>query len=239
MKSLIVLAQENTLPDYQYMDLETLSWIINNPPQIVPNINQDNPSIDIELIKRFIPKREWFLNDEIIDSIHGVRHLGRCLAYALILSKNETINNELVIATALHDIARRNDKGDPGHGERAAIWFDQNIKIFCKYFGIDKIDSRIIIDAIKYHEIPYENIPENIITYSGSVINTLKSADALDRYIQPKLKWRIDDSLLKDKPTDSEKLFAYNLVIESEKNFLSGLSSEKAIINALKEYEIR
>ncbi len=238
MKSLIVLAKENNLPDYQYMDSETLQWIINNPPQIILDSNKDNPIINIELINKFIPKREWFIEAKITDSIHGIRHSGRCLAHTINIHK-KTPSAELMIAVALHDIGRKNDKNDPGHGERGVLWLENNLDVVLKNIRIKEIDSRTVINAIKYHEIPYEDIPDNIINNSKGIIDILKTSDTLDRYIQPKLNWRINDNFLMNKPTDSQKLFAYNLVIQVEKNFISGLSSEEAVMQALQSYEVR
>jgi hypothetical protein len=65
------------------------------------------------------------------------------------------------------------------------------------------------------------------------IIDLLKTADALDRYRLPKLKWWINDDFVIVIPDESEKSFAYNLVINSEKNYLSINDSVKSVLNSL------
>lgn len=65
------------------------------------------------------------------------------------------------------------------------------------------------------------------------VIDVLKTADALDRYRLPKLKWWIDDAQIKIVPSDDFKAFSFDLIIASERRFLKGEDNANSIISAL------
>ncbi|PIZ57455.1 hypothetical protein COY23_01395 [bacterium (Candidatus Torokbacteria) CG_4_10_14_0_2_um_filter_35_8] len=117
MKSLVQLAQEKSLPSHQYMDERTLQWIKDNPPDISKVSSQSNISFikeDADIIKSFIPNPQWFSEPKTIDSIHGIRHIIRCLIYGFILAKRLSVSDkpllELLVATSLHDTRRQNDK---------------------------------------------------------------------------------------------------------------------------------
>ena len=80
----------------------------------------------MEILKHYIPNNIWFLESKEINSIHGLRHILRVAinAYliAIKLRHGGKISN-LIIASVLHDIRRRNDKGDSEHGLRSMPWF--------------------------------------------------------------------------------------------------------------------
>ena len=226
--SLISLAQKNNLPEHQLMDTETLAWIINNKPNFVNKKTFLNLSKDeINLIKKYTPSPNWFLSVNRLNSIHGIRHLIRVAMYTLKLHKN--IN--LIIAAILHDIRRINDKTDPKHGERAALWFMNNISKITKKFKIslNKDDIKKIYDMILYHDIQFNDTNSDLFYY----INILKTADALDRYCQPKLKWWVSDNYLKLKTSKEMKNFSFNLVVKSEKLATKGFDNVKSVFCAL------
>lgn len=103
--SLISLAKENNLPSQQFMDAETLAWIIRNKPDFITKETSLNLSSDeINLIKKYIPPRDYFFNINRFSSIHGARHSIRVAIYILKLQKEININ--LIIAAILHDIRR-------------------------------------------------------------------------------------------------------------------------------------
>lgn len=243
MKSLIILAEEKLLPDHQFMDIETLNWIKENPSKGY-NSKGELPTITselIELITLYSPEPSWFLNKNSIDTIHGTRHILRCMTHVILLCKrlglNKAIMLETLIATSLHDLRRFNDKGDENHGKRASEWFRDNFPIIeSKWLVLKDLNKKNISEIIEHHEVPYlpfEQSPS--ITLNG--IDVLKTADALDRFRQPKLKWRIDEKYLKLHPIQSEMNFAYKFVIESESEYLlSKNNSFLSIINTLNRY---
>jgi len=76
----------------------------------------------------------------LADSIHGLRHTMRVIALAHIIA--ETIQtgatrSEILLAAALHDLRRENDRRDPNHGQRAASWWLENKSIICDAFHVD------------------------------------------------------------------------------------------------------
>lgn len=238
--SLVKLAQQKKLPDYQYMDNETLNWIIENNPKFNSK-NKYRMNIDkIEDFKKYIPPKNWFLDLKKQETIHGVRHLLRITIYADILrveSKGEIKKQNLIISAMLHDIQRLNDKDDYGHGERSAKWFLDNIIEIEKCFKavFNDSDKKEIYYAIYYHNLPYKIISsENNYKKHKNIVDIIKTSDALDRYSQPKLKWWIDDKYLVLIPPDEIKEFAYNLVAQSEKLYLAGLSNVESVFEAIK-----
>ena len=192
------------------MDTETLEWIISNKPDfITKEIPLSLRNDEISLIKKYTPPDNWFFNIDRFNSIHGVRHSIRVATYSLKLQKEININ--LIIAAMLHDIRRINDKADLNHGKRSAVWFLNNIPKITKKFGIklDNYDIKEIYDMILYHDSKSDDIKNNIFNH----IDTLKTADALDRYCQPKLKWWISDDYLKLKPSQDMKFFLTTLLL--------------------------
>ncbi len=244
MVSLVDFAKKNELPSIQFMDPATLDWINSNRPDELKNsIKRYCPRPDlIPQIVKLLPLNEWFFNNEIIDSIHGLRHLlrvaflGATLDLEIKLSQKNIIN--IIIAAHLHDIRRIDDKGDPGHGERAAVWFKDNLTKITEYFSLnlESEDIEEIFFMIRYHENPYTEIShKDAYKKYKTVIDIMKTADALDRYRQPKLKWWISDNYLALKPSLSMKKFAYDLVVGSERLKLDGLDNTSSVLDAFKK----
>jgi len=237
--SLVDFAQEGTLPKIQLMDIETLKWIETNRP----NFTKANPPFTskiLEQVKKYVPLKQWFLEKDCVDSIHGIRHILRVIANVSNLIFNRKTDlitaRNLLISSSLHDLRRKDDKGDEGHAVRARDWFMENSDKICRYFdivlSIEDIDE--IASAIYFHEIPYGQIlSDKGYLKHKEIIDLLKTADALDRYRLPKLKWWINDDFVKIVPDESEKSFAYNLVINSEKYYLSINDSVKSVLNSL------
>lgn len=237
--SLVSLAEQGNLPQFQFIDKDTLCWIRKNKPSFQPvSIGKRFlPLIKSDTL-RFTPSRLWFLRKEGIDSIHGIRHTMRVIAnLSYLLQENKIIDQLLMrkvfIAASLHDLRRKNDKGDQGHAKRAADWFSSNTKEILRFFkvGLGKKDVKDVTNAILLHESPYSQF-RGQCTYKASreVVDLLKSADALDRYRLPKLKWWIDDNYLALIPSDKAKKFAYTLVLSSESLFLKTNESIKSIL---------
>jgi len=237
--SLVDFAQKGTLPKIQLMDIETLEWIEKNRLNFVKT-NQPYSSKIVEQVKKYLPSKHWFLKKDCIDSIHGIRHILRVIANASNLAFNRKTDlvtaRNLLISSSLHDLRRKDDKGDEGHAVRARDWFIKNSETIYRYFGITLSIKDIdeIASAIYFHEIPYGQIlSDKEYLKHKEIIDLLKTADALDRYRLPKLKWWINDDFIIVIPNESEKSFAYNLVVNSEKNYLSVNDSAKSVLNSL------
>ncbi len=240
--SLIGLAIQKQLPQFQYMDEETLGWIKENKPKL------QNWSYRANLFNYPFNSQQplhtsWFYEPKIMDGIHGTRHAIRVSIYANALAKIlnlSTQTQQIIIMTALlHDVRRKNDNEDPEHGMRCAEWIESNfLNIDCLKTGDTDLLSSIKV-AIKLHEVDY-NLMSKYIAYqkNSMIVDILKTADALDRYRLPKLKWWIDDKFLKLKPSDEFKAFAFDLIITSEKRFLQGNKSEASIIRALEDLNL-
>jgi len=163
----------------------------------------------------------------------------RCLVHVWVISQRLGISDktlrQISIATSIHDCRRLNDKGDAMHGKRAKDWFEVNSKDISEVFGrVSQDEQDQICYIVENHEIP-QNEYIKCSEYEKS-LQILKLADALDRYRQPKLKWRINTKYLDLKPDLKELIFAYELVVASEDNFLNGKSSYESIISSIKHY---
>ncbi|OGM21568.1 hypothetical protein A2714_05030 [Candidatus Woesebacteria bacterium RIFCSPHIGHO2_01_FULL_38_9] len=241
-ESLVKLAELKALPLHQYMDKETLVWIKENNPfkDTSDTLNGYHKVFDHTINERiinYIPKKEWFLSPHA-DTIHGYRHILRVTIHSLNLGSSfgDEVQAVAGIAAMVHDLRRKDDKGDQEHGKRAAIWFRNHVGEIEQCCGITLSEQYIqdIYYTILYHEIPYE-ICEKSDNYKKhkTSVDILKAADALDRYRLPKLKWWIQDSLLRSKTSKKLKRFAFNLVATSEDSYLSGLDSISSVLNSL------
>lgn len=239
-------ALEKNLPLIQRMDNETIDWIIKNEPKLEEAVLDSKLLLFIkENVKRYSPLEGWFSNKEGINTIHGIRHIMRVIANMAQITWSrktplETMRNSFIAAT-LHDIRRQNDKGDKGHAARAVEWFVKNLKIVMEKFGADLSPTDVdeISTAISLHEIPYAEIYFNNdhLRYK-EVTDLLKTADALDRYRLPKLRWWIKDEFLELIPTDEEKMFAYHLVVDSERKYIELKDSVNSVFGALERIEL-
>lgn len=220
MESLWDLAHKKQQPDWQYLDKETLDEIEKNRPVLESSsVKIIFSPEDLKLIKCLIPHYNWYLEKRIILSIHGVSHALRVMIFTLLLSKlynlskKETIS--LLLAAAVHDVRRLNDKGDEEHGNRVVLWLKSTP------FEIFIIDPQVLNGAIK------------ILRGNGPFSKLLKTADALDRYRLPKTKWWLNESFLEVIPSEDLKNFAFELIIKSERKILDGKDPVDAVLNTI------
>lgn len=185
------LAYENRLPELQIMDNETLQRIksrIKFTNQKMKNVFPLYEPFSKNRISKFIPSKSLFAQKNHFDSIHGISHTIRVMINALVLCQLLNYPSEdVLLASALHDVRRLNDKGDLLHGERCAQWLTDNYQNIpsAKNFKPEKIKK--IAQIIKHHDTLLENIPKSH-QYNYS-LHILRAADALDRYRLPKIKW--------------------------------------------------
>ena len=147
----------------------------------------------------------------------------------------------LLIAASLHDVRRFLDRDDPDHGFRSADWFKQNVGEVEKEYqlGLSEEDVKEIYYAIKFHASDYKEFID-LQTYNdfNTVIDLLKTADSLDRFRLPKLKWWINTKYLKIKPPPEIIAFSFKCFLYSEKLSLWGegdIESIKKAINFIKD----
>lgn len=227
--NLVELAECNNLPEHQFMDEGTINWIETTGKKFLQEksfVSNDKLS-SLSQYKLYFPPKKWFQNENLYQSIHGIRHISRVGVYANILCNvldlGDTTLNNLLFAISLHDIKRINDKADIGHGARASEWAKLNISLIESEFEIsvnpDYLDE--ILLAIEFHETPYDKIPQNLSEKGKELIDLIKTCDALDRFRLPKEKWWINLSFLKVIPSNSLIQFAYQFVVETEKRYLS------------------
>lgn len=236
--SLVISAVNKSLPAQQYMDLETLEWIKENNPfkskvclPLALQLEAKN------YVKKYIPSTEWFINPERAKTIHGKRHLLRVGLYTFLLMMQLNLVRDLdvcIIIGVLHDIRRETDQSDEGHALRSADWFIEKVEDITSKFQVNlsAIDIEKIYNGILFHELPYEKIDPNFLNKYKKIINIIKTSDALDRYLQPKLKWWINDELLVIKPPVDLKQFAFELILKSEENFINNKELEDSIFNS-------
>jgi hypothetical protein len=239
--SLVEKAIKGQLPSYQKMNKETLQWIIANNPLVGVMLHKYHFDYDIvDILKQFIPQTNWFLNQHTINGIHGLRHMLRVSALSIKISKDKHISEDqitnLLIAANLHDIRRNNDNSDDGHGERCSEWLLKNKdEILSKYKLQNNklVNIELISKLIYYHDINLHDIEQ---TYSEDILlSILRLSDGLDRYRQPKIKWWPNFNYFNLHPSLEDQKFAYDLVVESEKKYLLGLSNTNSVILSIKE----
>lgn len=214
MTNLWSLAQERLQPDIQNMDQDTLDKIKENKPKY----QSSSPDYyltteEVSSIKDLMPKPEWYLNPEIISSIHGIAHTLRVMVYAVLLTRDlisDSDREALLLACSVHDTQRMNDKGDEGHESRSISWLSEH-----------------------FTQHPLLNQVSMILRDASSLSEYLRAADALDRFRLPKVKWWIDDSYLKIKPTTELKEFSFNIVVSSEQYRLNGIGDVESIFSCL------
>lgn len=237
--SLISLAEQGNLPLHQYMDKETIGWIAAN------NIFEGPepvyfPKISIEKLIKFIPPDEWFLDYRISEGIHGLRHLLRVGIFSLTLCAINLIPEQkkenLLFAAVLHDIRRICDKDDENHGKRTAEWFLKDIKEITDQFGLklNEEDKDEIHSLIYCHDLDYDQIKElEYYKKHNEEVDLFKTADALDRYRLPKIKWWFDPNKVKLFVSRDLMNCAYNLVLLSERRHLDGTSNIESVVQSL------
>jgi hypothetical protein len=245
--SLVQLARDKALPPFQRMDRETVRWIRANQPAFPEGADLQLPALDpavVNTLDRAAAIRStWYAEPDLFDSLHGIRHALRTAVNGALLARLHGIPIEdqvaLVIAAAIHDCRRRHDQDDPGHGDRAAAWLSDNHHKVAYHFqtGIT-IGLRRMQAALRLHEVPYAHFspPDRAApARTRLLVDLLKTADALDRYRQPKLKWWPDVQFLRLVPPANVARLAYELVCDSEQARLSGVDSASSVVEALKE----
>jgi len=154
------LAKNNELPDHQFMDVQTLSWIHDNTPTALKHTNYDSILINLgqgifDAVK-YTPKAGWYQSKLVAKGIHGILHAYRVTVYLILLNHLRSLEIDkslLLVAGMFHDIGRLNDKNDDNHGERSANWIIRNKVLIENYFRfkISDRDWKTIFSAVSSH----------------------------------------------------------------------------------------
>lgn len=235
VRPLYELAALNRLGDSQFMDKETIEWIASSPIANDPLLSIYLDDEDLLIVESLIPRNDYFLNKEVVDSIHGVRHILRVMVNTSLICKLLDVDSRnYIVAASIHDLRRLNDRKDQGHGARAWEWFEENKLKLPEH-------SNLIsdIDVVKYstifHDTDYKDIPLPILERFKHDIDILKAGDALDRFRQPDSRWwpNMDHITLKE----AVKLFSLSkrLTVDSERLALGGVASTQSVVITARE----
>jgi uncharacterized protein len=108
---------------------------------------QRSTETDVQLIVQAAKRR--FLLD--LHGIHGAPHWQRVRENGLRIAKHTGANKLIVELFAfLHDCCREDDRSDPGHGERAAL-FAESLR--GNLLHLAEEDFALLHEAIRDHEI--------------------------------------------------------------------------------------
>ena len=243
-ESLIQLAARKSLPENQYIDKETIARIRRNYSKQSHSkvINNNTKQLDkgklIKLISTLFPKSNWFVHKQRVSSIHWQMHHMRVMIYAYLLCHELSLNKKetliCLLASIIHDIKRKNDKDDLLHSKRCSDRIGSESDIIWLTRHISKVNKEYLIYIINNHDIPYSQIKKDKeYEQYEQCLHILKTADALDRYRLPKLKWRLNEDQLILIPSLELKDFAHALTIRSETFFLKWLDAQSSIILSL------
>ncbi len=201
------------IPDKQTANM---FWQTEQPTTVaITTILPEFKKLHAQDIARFIPKREWFITEDgqhsHADSLHGLPHESRVGLYSHIIAQTEGLSAKqstiLLAASLIHDTQREDDRVDPNHGKRAALWFKQNPTVLeDRGIFLSQQDFTAVRVLCRYHEVPYETVPQPIRDRYGSLLQLFMVADALDRYRTPNKEWWPDSKYFSYNP-GIQKLF--------------------------------
>jgi len=84
------------------------------------------------------------------------------------------------------------------------------------------------------HESPQRDLATRVEYRNNKLfVDLIRTADALDRYIQPKLKWWIDDNYLEIRPDIKLKKSAFHMVVNSELNYIDSGNDIESVLLAI------
>ncbi|WP_280718568.1 hypothetical protein [Kitasatospora sp. MAP5-34] len=218
------------------MDQDTLAWIAGNRPEA----SAAPPTLPHPPLM-LVPDATWFAEPQLVDSIHGIRHNARVSLLAGLLAQGYGLDLDhtaaLCAAAAVHDCRRGDDRDDPGHGRRAALWFTHNQHAVTTMLGRELPPDLAAqaADAIGLHDVPYAGFtPQQNLAYHQArhLIDLLKAADCLDRYRLPLTRWWPDTSHLRIVIPAWLHPVAFDLVVRSEQARLNGATNHSALIHA-------
>lgn len=218
------------------MDHGTLRWIEGNRPvnfDAVPSLPR--PGL------LFVPDRSWFAVPRLADSNHGIRHNARVSFLAALLAEEYGLDDDDIAAVcaagAVHDCRRRDDRTDPGHGQRAASWLRRHTVTVTTVLGCEVPEASLCraAVAVALHDVPYDRFTEEqerAYRDAPHLVDVLKAADCLDRYRLPLQRWWPDLTRLRIPVPGWLPPAAFAFVVRSEQAGLDGASHRDALATA-------
>lgn len=210
----IPLFQDHSMP-LQIPDKATAKHFLTseNPAKVhITKIIPNFIKITRQQLKTTVPRKELFIQDDSgshADGMHGVPHESRVGLYVKSIVDRLNLKLEpsriLYASALLHDTQRKDDRLDPQHGKRSADWtkiaLKKNPSLLAEH-DLFLSDSEIAaVRAVsKYHEMPYEKIPERIKNKYGGLIQLFMVADGLDRFRLPSKEWWPDSKHFSHNP---------------------------------------
>ncbi|MFC4955519.1 hypothetical protein ACFPFX_04320 [Streptomyces mauvecolor] len=189
-----------------------------------------------------VPPSSWFTRQDLAtDSNHGVRHNARVSLLASLLAQEYRLDAHDTAAAcaagAIHDCRRRNDRDDPGHGQRAATFLLANADAVTNALGrpVPQEALHRAATAIALHDVPYEQFTDRqqrAYQASPLLVDVLKAADCLDRYRLPLQRWWPDPSRLRRPLPPWAPAAAFAFVTRSERARLDGTANAHALHHA-------
>ena len=185
------LAENGELPIHQFMDEETANWLYSQARKTSMKYFEFPTSTLQELAdiaQNYVPERKEYTHENLSKGIHGQRHAFRVAFYSKLISEvTSTPFHLLALAAKYHDVRRKTDKLDRGHGQRGADYFLKKVQIGAINL-LEPGDAQRVYNMIKYHEIDLKNLSDSDEKYRSDIIS-FKAADALDRARLPNLNW--------------------------------------------------
>jgi hypothetical protein len=231
-KPLYLRASLNGPPKHQQMDTSTLEWLKSQSRYKIDTRCPEDSKLSedqLQLLTKLIPHKKTFYSRRKYFSIHGISHILRVMVNTLMVCNMIKYKKEtpLLIAASIHDLRRKDDRTDIGHGKRSWKWYQLNKNEFNWNL---KSDNNIVRIATTYHNIDYPKIPSHVLKKYKTEIDIIKAADALDRYRLPTKKgWpKLKFIMLPEAHNLLE--ICKKFTIETEEDILTGKGAKKSIL---------
>ncbi|WP_460854730.1 hypothetical protein [Nocardiopsis coralliicola] len=215
------------------MDHPTLEWISEH----LPAHTATAPQMPAPLL----PAPGWFTSPASAVGIHGIGHNARVSALAGLMARlrglDKAATDVLRLAGAVHDCRRLNDRSDPHHGNRAALWLKGHHRQVTSALGLRLEPDAVALacTGVGLHNVAYEEFtpPLHRARHQAALtVDLLKAADCLDRYRLPARRWWPDTSHLRVEVPEWLHHAAAALMLHSERDRLRGAEFHDALFNA-------
>lgn len=183
-----------------------------NPPLIrLSQIFPEAKPIPWQEVQRYFPKLSWFAPGPDTphlaphpEGVHGISHLSRVPLLAIAIGRHEGLSEEDIqiaaLAGGMHDVRRVDDRIDPDHGKRSAIWEgNHKEEVFA-----DLAEKEIFLTDTQFQQLQFlcmyheGSIPQDGFWPDSWMqsLKVLRDADALDRFRIADTKWWTKKELL-------------------------------------------
>jgi hypothetical protein len=223
-KPLYVQLQERPYPLHQRLDKLSIGWLTDQAKPVAVGIKTLMPGYKPFPLETLYLDPAWFQIPADALGIHGIRHLMRVTLYSWILIQEQVLFDKLsynklhafLQVALVHDIVRVDDNADLEHGYRSYEWIKQKLPYIPLF----------IADATRFHV--EEELP-NLDELSLELLKILKTADALDRFRLPKMKWWPDPSRMVLSVSPALLDFCKYVTIRTEQDTVDANSTDEVI----------